>query len=181
VPILLPSAEQYPRANHWASGPWEPDLNPTVGIAASLRALGFEHEWLDSATAFCLDELSRRPPKDAHALRDALRFLDLVGDETLWERAAAAIPHADWLRLDPRSTEYGLTPLQLAPSPERARTLFSEELLASHLDALAEEQCEDGGWPIRWDPPGDSSRLEWRGRWTVEALVTLRAYGRSTD
>jgi hypothetical protein len=56
--------------------------------------------------------------------------------------------------------------------------LFEEAELTAHLDALEAAQCEDGGWPISWDPPSAASRLEWRGRWTVEALVTLRAYGR---
>lgn len=178
VPILLPSVERYPRAAHWTSGRRDPDLHPTIGIVASLHALGFEHEWLDRANGFCLDELTRQPPSDAHVLRDALRFLDQVDDAALWERIAAAIPQATSFRPDPHSTEYGLTPLQLAPTPARARTLFPEDQLAAHLDALAAAQCEDGGWPISWTPPGAAARLEWRGRWTIEALATLRAYGR---
>src|SRR5262249_597232 len=40
VPIVLPSIEQYPRAEHWESGQREPDLNPTVGIASALHMLG---------------------------------------------------------------------------------------------------------------------------------------------
>ena len=178
VPIVLPSVERYPRAAHWADGRRDPGLHPAVGIAASLHELGFEHEWLDRATDYCLDELSRQPPSDAHVLRDTLRFLDVVEDAALRKRTAQAIPQAAWFRRDPHSTEYGLTPLQLAPTPARARMLFSESELAAHLDALAAAQCEDGGWPISWDPPGAAARLEWRGRWTVEALATLRAYGR---
>jgi hypothetical protein len=178
VPIVLPSLERYPRADHWTSGLRDPDVHPTVWIVTSLRALGFEHEWRDRATAYCLDELARSLPSDAHALREVLRFADLMGDDALWERTAAAVPQASWLRLDPESADYGLTPLQLAPSPERARTLFAEDLLEAHLDALETGQTEDGGWPISWDPPGEASRLEWRGRWTLEALVTLRDYGR---
>jgi hypothetical protein len=178
VPVLLPSVERYPRAAHFTNGRRDPGLDPTIGIVASLRALRFEHAWLDRATSFCLDELSRQPPSDVHVLRDALRFLDLAEDAALWERTAEAIPQATWFRRDPHSTEYGLTPLQLAPTPARARMLFSESELAAHLDALEAAQSEDGGWPISWDPPGAASRLDWRGRWTVEALVTLRAYGR---
>lgn len=178
LPILLPSVERYPRAAHWTNGRRAPGLHPTIGIVASLDALGFEHEWLDHATGYCLDELSRQPPSDAHVLRDALQFLDLVDDPALWERTAAAIRLATSFRRDPDSTEYGLTPLQLAPTPARARALFSEDQLAAHLDALAASQCEDGGWPISWTPPGAAARLEWRGRWTIEALATLRAYGR---
>jgi hypothetical protein len=107
-----------------------------------------------------------------------LRFLESVDDPALSERTAEAIPKARWMRRDPQSTEYGLTPLQLAPTPARARTIFSDSELTAHLDALAAAQCEDGGWPISWDPPGAAARLEWRGRWTVEAVATLRAYDR---
>ncbi len=106
LPILLPSVERYPRANHWTNGHRDPGLDATIGIVASLRALGFEHEWLDTATAFCLDELARQPPSDAHVLRDALRFLDLVDDGALWERVSAAIPQASWLRRDPSPTSH---------------------------------------------------------------------------
>jgi hypothetical protein len=43
---------------------------------------------------------------------------------------------------------------------------------------LAAQQQDDGGWPVRrraW-PPG--SAAVWRAIVTVEALRTLRAYGR---
>src|SRR6266508_3166708 len=101
LPILLASVERYPRAAHWTNGRRDPELHPTIGIVASLHALGFEHEWLDLATGFCLEDLSRQPPSDAHVLRDALRFLDLVDDAAFWERTAAAIPQATSFRRDP--------------------------------------------------------------------------------
>jgi hypothetical protein len=178
VPILLASVEGYPRANHWMRPQYDPGLHPTIGIVASLRALRFEHEWLDRAHAYCLEELSGEPPSDAHALGDALRFVDIVDESALWDRLADAIPRANWFKRDPESTEYGLTPLQLAPTPQRARALFSRSELDAHLDALAAAQCEDGGWPISWEPPSAAAALEWRGRCTVDALTTLRAYGR---
>jgi hypothetical protein len=39
-------------------------------------------------------------------------------------------------------------------------------------------QQEDGGWPIAWEPIGKAVELEWRGVATLDALKTLRAYGR---
>ena len=48
----------------------------------------------------------------------------------------------------------------------------------THLDALASRQHDDGGWPIAWTPPSPAAEFEWRGRWTLEALLCLRAYGR---
>ena len=36
----------------------------------------------------------------------------------------------------------------------------------------------DAGLSIFWEPPGPAAVEEWRGRWTLDALLTLRAYGR---
>jgi hypothetical protein len=46
------------------------------------------------------------------------------------------------------------------------------------LDHLAAEQREDGGWPIRRRPWTPGIPLEARPTVTIEALRTLRAYGR---
>lgn len=46
------------------------------------------------------------------------------------------------------------------------------------LSALAGQQAADGGWPINWETVSPMCELEWRGWKTLEALVTLRAYGR---
>ncbi len=55
---------------------------------------------------------------------------------------------------------------------------FANDLTEAHLDALAARQQDDGGWPISWTAPSPASEFEWRGRWTLEALLCLRAYGR---
>ena len=58
------------------------------------------------------------------------------------------------------------------------RGSFADDLIDAHLDALASCQQDDGGWPIAWTPPSPAAEFEWRGRWTLEALLCLRAYGR---
>jgi len=178
VPIILPTAAGFPRADHWQNTEQPPGLQPTLAIAASLHALGFTHPWLDRATHYCVDELRRGPEPEAHLLREVLRFLDEVDEPTLRDRAAAAVPDAAYLRGDPAATDYGLTPLQMAPTAAWARELFAADLLGAHLDALERAQCEDGGWPLDWDPPSDAARLEWRGQRTLEALQILRAFDR---
>src|SRR5262245_6340457 len=147
VPILLPSAADYPRADHWSNTRLPPSLQATIGIAASLHTLGFSHPWLDRATDYCLDEVRSGPRPEAHLLREVLRFLDAVDEPALLERATAAVPGAEDLRTDPASTDYGLTPVQMVPTAARARELFAADLLDAHLDALARAQCDDGGWP----------------------------------
>jgi hypothetical protein len=74
---------------------------------------------------------------------------------------------------------YGLTPLHFAPAPDSPlRRLFDDAVIEAHLDDLAGRQQNDGGWPIHWAPPEGAATDEWRGRWTLDALRTLRAYGR---
>ncbi|MFD5757170.1 hypothetical protein ACFWIZ_18585, partial [Streptomyces sp. NPDC127044] len=59
-----------------------------------------------------------------------------------------------------------------------AREWFTDEEMARSLDFLAGEQREDGGWPIRWRQWAPGTALECRPMVTIEALRTLRAYGR---
>ena len=76
-------------------------------------------------------------------------------------------------------SEYGIRPIQYAPSPDHwLRAFFADDLIDRHLDDLASRQQDDGGWPISWEPPDGAAALEWRGVWTLEAVRTLRAYGR---
>ncbi|HYJ66968.1 MAG TPA: hypothetical protein VEX15_04835 [Nocardioidaceae bacterium] len=178
VPMILPTAAGVPRAEHWVNTRLPPSLQPTIAIAASLHALGFTHRWLERATDYCLAELRSGPEPEVHLLREILRFLDVVDEPTLRDRAAAAVPGADDLKVDPASTDYGLTPIQMAPTPTWARELFPTDQLDAHLDALERAQRDDGGWPLDWDPPSAAARLEWRGQRTLEALQILRAYDR---
>jgi hypothetical protein len=178
VPMLLPPALDYPHAAHWDETAYPPHPTMTIGIAAALHELGFRHPWLDRATDYALAEFDREPPDEAHLLRYSLRLAVALDDSARLERLASAIPAARWFKSDPASTDYGVTPLQMAPSPQFARKVFNEDLLDAHLDALEAEQQPDGGWELAWEPPSDASRLEWRGVRTVEAVRLLRAYGR---
>ena len=67
----------------------------------------------------------------------------------------------------------------MCPRPDSiGRSAFADDLIDAHLDAMAARQMDDGGWPITWNAPSPASEFEWRGRWTLEALLRLRAYGR---
>lgn len=184
VPLAFRSVLDYPHADHWAGDwPYVPGLWATASNASWLHRLGAVHPWLERATAFCLDELEREPPDDAHRLREAVRFLDHVPDrdraQELAPRVAARLDHASYFLADAADDAYGVSPLEFAPRPDStARAYFGEEQLAAHLDRLEADQQPDGGWPIRWDPPSDASRLEWRGNRTVVAAATLAAWGR---
>jgi hypothetical protein len=185
VPLMLPGFAAYPRATHWQGvDELPPDLNPTAALAGLLHGFGVNHPWLDEATAWCLDSLEADGlPTEAHALRCVLTLLETVPDQQRAERIAGGLagvlPGTAFYRADPDDSEYGVTPLDLAPEPASPwRKLFTDDLIAAHLDALAAEQQPDGGWLIRWEPPTEPSTWEWRGMVTLRAVATLVADGR---
>lgn len=180
LPYLLPSALERPRAAHWEKL-HPPSLELTYGIVGLLHWLGIEHSWLEAATAECWAGLEAAPPQDAHALIGVLHFLEFASPndkrEECLSRILELVPQARWLKIDPEASGYGLSPLELAPTPRAlARGCFSDEVINAHLARLAAQQEPDGGWPISWDPPGEEARAEWRGKWTLNALAILKGW-----
>jgi hypothetical protein len=185
VPLAFPVIERYPRAEHWSEWTYEPGVNPTAGLAALLYRLGFDHPWRDAATQFCWQALeSGDIPDDVHALTEVFAFLEHVPDRERAEKHAGEMLDrlltTSMFHLDPEAPGYGLSPLQLAPTPDaRWRSLFTDEQIQSHLNHQAAAQQPDGGWLITWEPPSAASLLEWRGIVTLGTLRTLTAYGRT--
>jgi hypothetical protein len=183
VPPILHTALESPHASHWGPSALASDLNPTAGLCGLLHYQGVAHPWLSRATETCCELLTRDPPLEAHTLLGATRLADHLPDRTLagrlYDAIAAALPRASFLIAEAPVQGYGLTPLHFAPRPtSNWRALFSDEQIEGHLQDLIERQQPDGGWPITWEAPGPAAVLEWRGRWTVEAVCTLAAYGR---
>jgi hypothetical protein len=186
VPAILPSAARYPRAGHWQPAVWIADsLNPTAMIAGLLHSLHVGHAWLDRADAFCWKRMSETKVEGGYDLAAVYCFLNHAPDQRravqMAEEIADAIPHASFFALDPEDLDGGahaLTPLHLAPTPDAmAAGLFAPELLGAHIDHLIDQQQDDGGWPITWEPPSEMAALQWRGIETVRALTTLQEYG----
>jgi len=185
VPAIFPTVEGYPRAEHWQWQNWPAEsLNPTAMLAGLLHAMRSGHPWLDAADGFVWKRLGEVTVDDGPALAAVFCFLNHAPDRrravAMAEKGAQSIPDATFFALQPGETNsYALTPLNLAPTPDSmARSLFADELLEAHLDQLEASQRNDGGWPLTWDPPSEAAALEWRGRVTLEALMTLQDYER---
>jgi len=183
VGTLTESYRDYPRAPHWGDFALAPDINPTAGIAAMLWKYDVGHPWRQAATAFCWERIDAALPEDAHGFGEVLAFLAHAPDRSRADdvaaKAAAHLGSLRMFRLDPAEPGYGVTPLHYAPAPDsRWAGLFEPSVIEAHLDALAADQGEDGGWPISWEPIGTAARYDCRGAETLRALRTLRAYGR---
>ena len=182
LPFALPSVNDYPHAPWWKTPPDPPAcINPTASIVGMLTRHGVEHPWLDLATGFCWRDLEAKTPTGFDDLRCAIAFLEHARDrgraEALLEKVRAYLATSDEIAYERESSGYVHAPLDWAPLPRGfCHRLFSREVLAADLDALAGLQRADGGWPIGWQAISPGVELEWRGRVTVDALRTLHAY-----
>ncbi|GBF05724.1 hypothetical protein DAERI_050233 [Deinococcus aerius] len=79
---------------------------------------------------------------------------------------------------------YGINPLAMAPTPASPLARPLEEPLAAALTHLLTSQSGDGSWAPNWSWGGQfpevwpQAEREWRSVRTLEALLTLRAWGR---
>jgi hypothetical protein len=183
VPPTLPAIRAYPHAPWWEVSDSPPaSLNPTAALAGLLYKQGVQHAWLDAATQYCWEAIAASDTTEFHDLMPVLTFLEYVPDreraERELERVAERIRRPGVVIYETDAEGYVKGPLDWAPRPTSfCRRLFTDEIIATHLAALIARQQPDGAWPISWPPVSPACEIEWRGWLTVEALLTLRAYG----
>jgi len=182
VPIITENAFRYPIAQHWYQFSPTPAINPTAEICGLLHYQGVENDWLSSATEACCELIFKDPPREAHTLYCVSRLAEYIPDRKiameLLDVIDRCLPQASFYVAEAPVETYGLTPLHFAPEPDSfCRELFTQSQIDSHLDDLMKKQLPDGGWPITWEAPGPAAVLEWRGRWTLDAILRLSAYG----
>lgn len=183
LPCVLPTAHAYPHAPWWGPRPVQAELNPTAAILGLLLKHGVAHPWMEPASAFCWRQVDAITTTEPYEVRCVLPFLEHAPDrdraEAAFLRLGAAMREQGIVALDIDTPGHVHGPLNFAPRPRSiARRLFDDATIERHLDALVARQQSDGGWPINWEPWTPVTLLEWRGWATVEALQTLRAYGR---
>ncbi len=145
--------------------------------------------WLDEvaeATVSCIESLAVLGEGGGSDLEYVVHLAQTEAlPESYWRRLVAriraAIPEAVVRDSEAWST-YCVTPLRAVPSPDSIGADLIERELRENLDALIDRQRTDGAWDLTWDYPypGEmlAARAEWRGILTLDALTTLRAFGR---
>lgn len=185
VPFTLASANRYAHAP-WMEAPDGPpvaNINPTARLAALLLKHGIDPPWLAGAMDFCRQTISRSETVQFHDVILMVSYLQHDPDPS-WsrpelERVIERVRQPGVVTMDPGAGGYVKMPLDWAPTPESIfRPLFEDAAIERHLDALVARQCPDGGWPITWPPQSAAAEMECRGCVTIDALRTLRAYGR---
>lgn len=183
LPTALPSVTDYPAAPWWADlAKATESLNPTAGAVGLLLKHRVQHPWVKRAAEFCWQAIENTDTTDYHQVMPAITFLEHAPDRRRAERQLQVISvrilGSDAVAHDTEAAGYVQKPLDWAPTPESfGRGLFSDEVIETHLAALARRQQPDGGWPINWQALSPGCEMEWRGWMTVRAVRTLRAYG----
>ena len=182
LPFALATIVSGPRAPWWQPTE-DPSLNPTAAIIGLLTRSGVEHSWIGRAAKWCWAELEANPHTiDHHSALCAIEFLEAFRSDPRTDQVADAIRAkvvGELVEFDPAAAGYVFPPLQFARHPGGlARAWFDDATIDIHLDALAAKQQADGGWPIPWEPPSAAALSEWRAIVTIDALKTLRNYGR---
>lgn len=182
IPTINTSSENFPRAGHWNHPlSTEPSFDRLTGLVGLLKWQGIEDTWLDTATEVCLDYISTKKYDDAHTILTSFCLLESLPQSEyingLYKKLSNELVTARFLRMDARSQNYGLSPLEFAPSPESyCRSIFSEDTIIQHLEFMKSQQEADGGWKISWEPPSETAKFEWRAYVTLNNLMILKSY-----
>ncbi|MFF3500080.1 hypothetical protein [Streptomyces sp. NPDC003247] len=195
LPAIRPSQRGYPTA------PFVPIVDaPPSELLATGPAVGVLHgnevwhAWLFRATDFCWQAVDSLETSHPYEIQAAVAFLDSAPDRPRAEAAAdrlGRLVRAHRLAvLDPDRRDTPPVPPGYAPGEHHfphdyartpgslARAWFTDDEMERSLDFLAADQQQDGGWPIRWRRWAPGTDLESRPVATIEALRTLRSYGR---
>jgi hypothetical protein len=187
IPWVLPVVAEYAHAPWWQ--PADPPEG-SVGATGSILHMALKNRIDHPLIPPCLDFLRSRlaDPQEAdlefHMIRPAVEALALTGDDsdgTLAEKAGALIRERGLIAATEQAKDepYAHTPLHWASRPDSAwRRLLSDEEIARDLDALTVRQEDDGSWPLGFPLTSPAAEFEWRGAFTIRALVTLQAFGK---
>ncbi|MGX7829223.1 hypothetical protein ACTG9Q_29475 [Actinokineospora sp. 24-640] len=186
VPFAV-AAGEYPHSPWWQASEVG-GLLPTANLVGALA--GVEHPWVERAAEYCWTRIEGLTSSHPYEVRGSMAFLDRAADRA---RAQAAADRLGELvrssRLVRVESDAGVAPEgyvaaelpyphEYAASPDSlAASWFTAGEMTASLDALLAERA-DGGWKPRWLIWTPVVEHEWSGPVTIEAITTLRAWGR---
>jgi hypothetical protein len=191
-PIIPATADNAPHAPWWTTKnlaeSWNHfRANPTAEIAGYLFLFGTAEDaaWRQQVLRGVLDYLDGQP--DKMNMHELLCFVRLAGMIELPEASRQKLARAvtATVECDPANwPKYGLRPLSVVKSPQSPYYAALRDAVDANLNYLIGEQAADGSWAPTWSW-GDVfpdvwplARREWQGVLTLDALRTLRAFGR---
>ena len=111
----------------------------------------------------------------AMELAFSVQFADAARDTGLLDKLGRHVPASGVVPVRGGLEDEAMHPLDFAPAPAGpARALFDPEIIEEELNRLADEQQDDGGWPVGFASYSPAAELEWRGYKTVRAVSILK-------
>ena len=194
-PPLASAAIRRPRSCPIVDDP-PSELLATGPVVGLLHRNQVWHAWLFRATDFCWQAVESLEKSHPYEVEAAVAFLDVRARPPARRggrrpaRPAGTRTAARGAGSRSGSTTYPVAP-GYAPGEHhfphdyapyarvpRARGGSRTRRWPAPWTSSTDEQQEDGGWPIRWRQWAPGTALEARPIVTIEALRTLRAYGR---
>ncbi|WP_274366169.1 hypothetical protein [Paenibacillus thermotolerans] len=178
IATITASLRSYPRAEHWNHPMSEQaSFSRLTSLVGLLSWQGVKHPWLDQAADVCLNDISSATYEDSHTILNAFCLLESLPQteeiKMIYDKLADELYHARFFCLEAPPRNYGLTPLEFAPTADAyCRKIFTNKTIQYHLEVPE----EDGGWQIQWEPPSEMARLEWRAYKTLKSLMTIKSY-----
>jgi hypothetical protein len=159
LPFALPLLTTAGSARWWRNAdPAQSSLQITSIVAGSAHRVArhdkavAQHPWLERATEYCVGTIQALVEAPfAIALGFSIRFADALHArqpeeaERLLEHLTRFVPADGRLRVTGGAEDETLHPLDIAPAPGIARTLFSDQVIEADLERLAGLQQADGG------------------------------------
>ncbi len=191
--VVPDDVDAHPHAPWWSSEGLEErfggfQVNPRAAVVAGLLHFepAAEEGWLGPLVEATVRTLETRE-LDMHELLAALTLLEAPGlpvGSRARVRSACEQAALRSVATDPASWEgYGLQPLDVAPRPGSPLHHLFAEAVEVNLEHRIARQGDDGAWAPAWSWDGypeawEGARREWQGVLTLDALRSLRAYGR---
>lgn len=194
IPALPTNA---PHAPWWTPGPEHPTWFRQYAVNPRAEILGYLHHWPALADPAIVETVEADLTRHYTQSTDALDMNELLCTLRLLDVATLPAPLRDAARAAAQRSldvtlardsvvweSYALQPLHVAPIPLALFAPALAELLAANLDFCIAAQQDDGSWAPQWSwseqhpDAWPAARRAWQGVLTLEAMRSLRAYGR---